>query len=96
MGPDLGIDVKKVTDLKPEIVLASLTVPGHEKVIEKLEIANLPYTEYEPIRLEDVYQDVLDIGDVLNVTGCAQQIVDDMQERIRSASQVSNSACLLL
>src|SRR5687767_10391073 len=30
VGPDLGIDVERVKALQPDLVLASLTVPGHE------------------------------------------------------------------
>jgi iron complex transport system substrate-binding protein len=33
VGPDLGIDIAKVRALKPDLVLASLTVPGHERVV---------------------------------------------------------------
>ena len=35
VGPDLEIDVDKVAALEPDLVLATLTVPGHEKVVER-------------------------------------------------------------
>ncbi len=59
VGPDLGIDVDKVTALKPDLVLGSLTVPGHEKIVAALETADLNYHAPEPVSLEDVYRDVL-------------------------------------
>ena len=39
LGPDLGIDVEKLASLAPDLVLASLTVPGHEKVVEAVAAA---------------------------------------------------------
>ncbi len=36
VGPDLGVRIADVAALEPDWVLASLTVPGHEKVIEGL------------------------------------------------------------
>ncbi|MBT6783423.1 MAG: ABC transporter substrate-binding protein [Planctomycetes bacterium] len=37
VGPDLTIDVEALAGTEPDIVLASLTVPGHEKVVEQLQ-----------------------------------------------------------
>ena len=42
VGPDLEIDIDAVAALKPDLVLASLTVPGHEEVVAGLEKASLP------------------------------------------------------
>ena len=36
VGKDLEIDAEKVHALKPDLVIASLTVPGHEKVVAAL------------------------------------------------------------
>src|SRR5471032_3588215 len=54
VGPDLGIDVARVAALRPDLVLASLTVPGHERVVAELEAAGLPFFAPEPVSLEDV------------------------------------------
>jgi iron complex transport system substrate-binding protein len=37
VGPDLQIDVERVASLRPDLVLASLTVPGHEQVVASLQ-----------------------------------------------------------
>ncbi len=58
VGPDLTIDPEKVAALEPDLVLASLTVPGHEKVVASLEAKRLPLLVTEPISVEDVYADV--------------------------------------
>jgi iron complex transport system substrate-binding protein len=82
VGPDLDVDVARVASLKPDLVLATLTVPGHERVVEKLEAAGLPFVAPEPESLEDVYRDVLDIGRLLGVTERAQKLVADMREEL--------------
>jgi iron complex transport system substrate-binding protein len=62
VGPDLQIDVDAVAALEPDLVLATLTVPGHEEVVERLEAAGLPFIAPEPTSIEDVYGDIRRIG----------------------------------
>ncbi|CAN5711792.1 cobalamin-binding protein [soil metagenome] len=54
VGPDLEIDVAAVAALRPDLVLASLTVPGHETVVEGIEAAGLPLLTLAPERLDEV------------------------------------------
>lgn len=79
VGPDLGIDVEAVAALEPDLVLASLTVPGHEAVVERLEAAGLPYVASEPTSLADVYADVRAIAGRLGVPERGEAVVADMQ-----------------
>lgn len=65
VGPDLEIDVERVAALRPDLVLASLTVPGHEKVVESLDRAGLPYVAPEPTSLAEVARDVRDVARLL-------------------------------
>jgi iron complex transport system substrate-binding protein len=65
VGPDLHIDVERVAALRPDLVLASLTVPGHERVVESLERAGLPYVAPEPTSLADVARDVREVARLL-------------------------------
>lgn len=82
VGPDLEIDVDKVAALEPDLVLATLTVPGHEKVVERLEAAGLPYIAPEPVSLEDVYRDIRDIGARLGVPERAEALVREMRAEL--------------
>jgi len=79
VGPDLEIDVEKVAELQPDLVLATLTVPGHEKVIERLEAANLPFIAPEPVSIQDVYRDVREIGELLGVPERAEELITEMR-----------------
>ncbi|TVP84346.1 MAG: cobalamin-binding protein [Alkalicoccus sp.] len=55
LGPDLDINMNKLEDLKPDLVYASLSVPGMEKNIEQLKERNIPYTIVEnPETLSDI------------------------------------------
>jgi iron complex transport system substrate-binding protein len=79
LGPDLTPDVDGVAALEPDLVLASLTVPGHERVIERLEAAGLEYLAPEPVSLEDVLRDVEAIGARLGVPERARAVVESLR-----------------
>jgi len=79
VGPDLGIDIDKVAALKPDLVLASLTVPGHERIVEALERARLPFVAPEPRTLTDVYDDVMTIARRLNAEDRGRALVAEMR-----------------
>ena len=82
LGPDLDIDVDAVAALKPDLVLATLTVPGHEKVVARLKAAGLPFVAPEPESLGDVYRDIRDIGAFLGVAGQAEELVAGMRSEL--------------
>jgi iron complex transport system substrate-binding protein len=85
VGPDLDIDIGRVAALEPDLVLATLTVPGHEKVVERLEAAGLPYIAPEPVSLDDVYRDIRDIGARLDVPDRAEALVAEMEGELGAA-----------
>ena len=82
VGPDLDIDVDRVVALKPDLVLATLTVPGHEKIVAKLEAAGLPFIAPEPVSLEDVFRDIGDIAARLGVPERGTQLVSEMRAEL--------------
>jgi len=67
VGPDLGVDPDKVAALNPDLVIASLTVPGHDKVVEGLRERGLPVIAPQPLSLPDVWRDIRDIANALGV-----------------------------
>lgn len=82
VGPDLDIDVDAVADLDPDLVLATLTVPGHEKVVEELEERSLPFIAPEPVCLADVYRDIREIAGHLGVEERAEELVEEMRREL--------------
>ena len=82
VGPDLEIDIGAVCDLEPDLVLASLTVPGHERVVEGLEEAGLEYLAPEPVCLEDVYGSIREIAHALGVAERGEALVRGMRTEL--------------
>lgn len=67
LGPDLNIDMDKVEKLQPDLVLASLTVPGMERNIEELEKRKIPYVIVpNPKTLQEVADSLLFVGRATN------------------------------
>lgn len=84
VGPDLTVDPERIRALEPDLVLASLTVPGHEKVIASLEAAGLPYRAFQPFTIEDVYQNILEIGELISRKEEAAALVAEMKEGLKA------------
>ncbi|MCA9647313.1 MAG: ABC transporter substrate-binding protein [Myxococcales bacterium] len=89
VGPDLTIDPEKVAALEPDLVLASLTVPGHEHVVASLKARGLPLLVTEPISVEDVYADVrliaeclLEFPDGIEALERAERVIADMRREL--------------
>jgi len=82
VGPDLEIEIPAVEALEPALVLATLTVPGHERVVEGLEAAGLPFVAPEPASLDDVYRDIRRIGELLDASSRAEVVVGKMRREL--------------
>jgi iron complex transport system substrate-binding protein len=58
LGPDLNIDVAKLEALQPDLVVASLSVPGMERVVAAVKATGLPTMVLSPHGLDDVFADL--------------------------------------
>jgi len=96
VGPDLEIDVQKVVDMEPDLVLASLTVPGHETVIEGMEAAGVPLLTLAPTSLEDVYRDVLEVARRLDVEARGQEVVGRMRRAFENPEPPEDAPTVLV
>lgn len=86
VGPDLQIDIDAVEALAPDIVLASLSVPGQDTVVDGLEQAGLPHMTLAPKTLDEVLEDIRRIGQALDAEARADALITAMQaERERLA-----------
>lgn len=79
VGPDLTPDLDAVAALRPDAVLATLTVPGHERVVEGLAARGLPFIAPEPVSVEDVYADIRRIAGLLGVAERGERVVAEMR-----------------
>lgn len=73
VGPDLSINLDLVQSLKPDLVLASLSVPGMEKNIDGLQKRNIPHIVFNPQSLEDIAKDIQNLG---NAVGLAEKAAE--------------------
>lgn len=78
LGRDLDLDVDAVRALRPDLVLSSLTVPGHEQIVGALRAAGLPCRVADPQSLDDVFASIRDIAAALGVPQRGAQLVADM------------------
>ncbi|MBL39065.1 MAG: ABC transporter substrate-binding protein [Xanthomonadales bacterium] len=74
IGPDLDIDVERIRLLAPDLVITSLTVPGHERCLARIRAAGLPYLVTRPQSLEDVAGDIRQIGRALDAEATAERL----------------------
>ncbi len=85
VGPDLQIDLDKVAALRPDLVLASLSVPGMERVVEGLARRHIPHIVLDPQTLQDVYNDITRVAGLLGVEQQGQHVVRAMRWTIAQA-----------
>ncbi|PSL44469.1 iron complex transport system substrate-binding protein [Salsuginibacillus halophilus] len=79
LGPDLSIDMDAVESLQPDLIIASLSVPGMEKNIEELIKRDLPFITLNPQSLDDIANDMLQLGEKLNRKETAQKQAERFQ-----------------
>jgi len=78
-GRDLNLDIDAVRALTPDLVLTSLTVPGHEKVVAELEACGLTTLVCDPQSLDDVYDDIRRIAVALGMAARGEALVAEME-----------------
>lgn len=71
LGPDLDIRMDELEKLKPDLVLASLSVPGMEKNVEELKKRSIPHIILDPQSLDDIGLDLLAVGEACGVDALA-------------------------
>ncbi len=82
LGPDLNINMEKLVELKPDLVIASLSVPGMEKNVERLAELNIPHLVLNPKTIEEIYQDIHTLGAACGVQERAQELVAELMRKI--------------
>src|SRR5690349_3019586 len=82
VGSDLRVDVDAVQALQPDVVVASLHVPGMEDNLGAFERIGLQYVAVGGVGLDGVWQDIRYIGEWLGRTSRAEALVMRMQTAI--------------
>ena len=82
LGPDLSIDMDKVAACQPDLVLASLSVPGMEKNIAALDERKLPYIILNPNALEEIANDIEKVGHALECSDLGKERAKDFRQEV--------------
>jgi iron complex transport system substrate-binding protein len=85
VGRDLDVDADAVAALEPDLVLASLTVPGHDKVIARLAEKNLNMMVLSPKSVADTLRGIRWVGGALGVPERAEQVIAEMEAALQPA-----------
>lgn len=87
VGMDLQIDAEKVVALEPDLVLASLSVPGMERCVRAVEEQGLPTLTLDPKRLDDVFRDIERVGGAAGVSGRAAALNRALRARLAAVER---------
>lgn len=87
VGPDLQIDVDRVEALRPDLVLASLSVPGMERNVEELRRRGIPHLVLNPTDLGGVLADIRTVGQALGVPERAEELVRALEARMEAVAR---------
>ncbi|WP_404404561.1 cobalamin-binding protein [Jeotgalibacillus malaysiensis] len=90
LGPDLSIDIDKVEALKPDLILSSLSVPGMEKNIEKLDIRGLHHICFNPQSLDDIAQDLHTLGHAAAIPDRAEKVAKAFKAVINDCKKAAS------
>ena len=96
LGRDLNLDVQKVVALKPDLVLSSRTLPGHDAIVTALEREGLQVLVCEPLRLADVHEDILRIAEALGVAARGEALVASMRAAMPAMPRAADAPALLV
>lgn len=84
VGPDLKVDIEKVAALRPDLVLASLSVPGMEANIAGLRARALPFIILDPHGLEEIWTNIRLVGSMTGTEERAEAVVADLTARVEA------------
>jgi iron complex transport system substrate-binding protein len=88
VGSDMRVDVDLVASLKPDLVVASLHVPGMEANLPALEGAGLPYLAVGGLGLAGVWEDMRVIGQYVGRLERAEALIARTRERMAAVAEL--------
>lgn len=96
LGRDLQLDVDAALALKPDLVLTSLTVPGHERIVDAFAAAGIPHVVCNPQNLDDVFGDIRCIAAALQIPERGETLVDEMRAAMPVCAPAANAPRVLV
>ncbi|THF88574.1 cobalamin-binding protein [Deinococcus sp. KSM4-11] len=78
VGLDLDIDVAALAATRPDLVLASLSVPGQERVVQRVQAAGLNVMVLDPLSVTDTLADIDSIGHAIGRSAQAADVIVEL------------------
>lgn len=89
LGPDLSIRMEDLEQLKPDLVLASLSVPGMEKNIEELKKRNIPHIILNPQNFDDIAENLIEVSKEIGIEEIGKQKAKIFLDQINRFKQIA-------
>ncbi|GGM00997.1 helical backbone metal receptor [Deinococcus aerophilus] len=83
VGPDLNIDLDAVAASRPDLVLASLSVPGMERIVEDLHARGLPTLVLDPVTVRETLDDIRRVGGAIGLEQRGQEVAARLADDLR-------------
>ncbi|MFJ9464302.1 cobalamin-binding protein [Viridibacillus arvi] len=91
LGPDLSINMDLLESMEPELVIASLSVPGMEKNIEELERRKIPHLVLNPNSLQEIADDLRILGKACGVLEHAEVRAAEFESFVATMKKIGES-----
>lgn len=91
LGPDLGPDLDRIAELRPDLVFSSLTVPGMERIVTGLRARGVRQRVLAPRSLADVIAEVELVGGDLGESERAETVARSLALEIRELQRSRGS-----
>lgn len=89
LGSDLSINMDLVEQLNPDLVLASLSVPGMEKNVEALVERGIPHIILNPQSLSDIESDLIKTAEAIGEAERGVEAARNFRTRLENIKQQS-------
>ncbi|KKI93338.1 ABC transporter substrate-binding protein [Bacillus sp. SA1-12] len=89
LGPDLSINIDLLETYKPDLVLASLSVPGMEKNVDELKKRNIPHIVFHPQSFHDIAENIKTLGDLMGKEKETAQAIEAYQNTLHTYRQLA-------
>lgn len=90
LGPDLSINMDRLESYHPDLVLASLSVPGMEKNIEELEKRKIPHIVFNPQSFQDISNDLHTLSRLTGKQKEAEDVIKNFQATLQTYKEISD------
>ncbi len=94
VGPDLSVDLDRVEALKPDLVLASLSVPGMERNVAGLQERGIPHIVLDPHGFAEIWANMRLVASLTGTSDRADSVVTALQARIETVRTAAAAAGL--